>query len=124
MSDPNKRILIVEDADDLRAIMGELLEEEGYEVIGAENGREALDRLASTEPLPRLILLDLMMPQMDGYEFRAEQRKHPRLSAIPVLLMTARGELDARADELGVSGCLKKPFKDIETILAIIRPYF
>src|SRR5215470_16881723 len=121
MSDQNRRILIVEDVEDIRISMAELLEEEGYEIIGAANGREALDHLASSAELPRLILLDLMMPEMDGYQFRAAQKHDPKISSIPVLLMTARGELDGRTDDLDAQGSLKKPFKDIDTILGTIK---
>jgi CheY-like chemotaxis protein len=117
-----RRLLIVEDAEEIRTTMAELLAAEGYEVQAAANGREALTLLASAklEELPHLILLDLMMPTMDGAQFRAEQRKHPQLAKIPVLLMTAGGDIEGKAIDLGACGYLKKPFKDIDTILHTI----
>jgi CheY-like chemotaxis protein len=121
VADPIKRILIVEDAEPIAASMAELLHGEGYEVACAANGQEALQHLESAQPLPDLILLDLMMPLMDGYEFRAQQRRDPRLSNIPVLLMTAGGDIQAKARELEARGYLKKPFKDVITILDTIE---
>jgi CheY-like chemotaxis protein len=79
--------------------------------------------LDAAEQLPKLILLDLMMPVMDGYEFRAEQTRNPRISRIPVLLMSAGIDMQAKADELGAKGYLKKPFADIETILAAVARF-
>jgi len=116
-----KRLLIVEDAEDICSTMMDLLETEGYEVKGVANGLEALRHLESTGALPDLILLDLMMPEMDGFTFRAEQRKRPRLANIPVLVMTAAADPQAKAKELGAQGILKKPFRDIETILDSIE---
>lgn len=119
-----RRVLIVEDSEDIRSSMAELLESEGYHVLQAPNGRIALAQLAEYEHLPGLILLDLMMPVMDGYEFRKTQKADPRLENIPVLLMTARGELDEHASSLAVEGYLRKPFPDIEAILEIIGRFF
>jgi two-component system chemotaxis response regulator CheY len=119
-----KRILIVEDADDISETMKELLETEGYEVACVANGLEALRHLESTKALPNLILLDLMMPQMDGYAFREEQTKHPNLASIPVLVMTAATDPQAKVKKLGAQGMLKKPFKDIATILDGIERFF
>lgn len=121
MSDPPKRILIVEDAEPIAASMAELLHQEGYEVTCAADGQEALTHLESTQALPDLILLDLMMPLMDGYQFRARQMQDPRLSHIPVLLMTAGGDIQAKAKELDARGYLRKPFKDVITILTTIE---
>src|SRR5687768_10046276 len=105
----NKRILIVEDAEEIRASIAEILTEEGYQVVDAANGRHALDALDAAKELPGLILLDLMMPEMDGYEFRSEQQKNPRFKDIPVVLMTARGDIDPHLHELGAADCLRKP---------------
>lgn len=81
-------ILIVEDDRDIRDVLAEILAEEGYQVLAAEDGAEGLRRLAEG-PTPDLILLDLMMPRMDGYQFREEQRKNPEWSPIPLVLLTA-----------------------------------
>src|SRR5579885_2962773 len=109
-----KRILLVEDAEEIRETMAELLTDEGYEVSCAANGRDALAKLDNGDPLPAVILLDLMMPEMDGYQFRAAQQQNERLANIPVLLMTAGVDATAKARELGARGCLKKPFADID----------
>lgn len=119
-----RRILLVEDDDEISASMTELLEEEGYQVHRAANGAAALAYLHSSEELPQLVLLDLMMPQMDGYEFRDTQRKDPRIAAIPVVLMSAGGDLRSSAVELGARGILRKPFMDIGTVLATIDRSF
>jgi two-component system response regulator MprA len=119
-----KSILIVEDAAEICSTMKELLETEGYEVTCAANGLEALRHLESTSALPDVILLDLMMPTMDGYAFREEQKKHPRLASIPVIVMTAATDPQARVKDLGTQGMLKKPFKDIPTILDSIERFF
>src|SRR5687768_14141295 len=82
------KILLVDDDADIREALEELLVDAGHSIITAGNGRQALDVLAR-EPLPALILLDMMMPVMDGYEFLLEQRKDERLASIPVAVLTA-----------------------------------
>lgn len=124
MTDSLRRILVVEDAEDISSMMVELLADEGFDVESAPTGRQALAHLRSAPTVPGLILLDLMMPDMDGYEFRAEQKKDPKLAAIPVLLMTAAVDPQAKVAELGVQGLLKKPFKDIDSIVHAISRFF
>src|SRR4051812_39456009 len=80
-------ILIVEDDTELRETLGEILQEEGYHVAGVGNGREALDHLRQSDP-PCLILLDLMMPVMSGWEFRDQQRQDPDLAGVPVAILS------------------------------------
>jgi CheY-like chemotaxis protein len=82
------RILVVEDDDDIRDSLKELLEEEGYAVEVAGNGQQALLQLRS-EPLPELILLDLMMPVMDGWQLQTELQQDPQLAGIPVVVISA-----------------------------------
>ena len=124
MPDAARRVLIVDDAEEIGSSVAEVLRAEGYEVTCAHNGRQALDHMASFEELPGLILLDLMMPDMDGYQFRARQRSDPRLSHIPIVLMTAGGDIVAKAHDLGAEGYLKKPFTDVETILEAVGRFF
>ena len=81
-------IAVIDDDTDLRETLGELLTEEGYPTRLFENGRAALDALRHGER-PRLILLDLMMPEMNGWQFREEQLKDTALKDIPVVVMTA-----------------------------------
>src|SRR5436305_4151442 len=84
-------ILIVDDDSDVRAALSELLEDEGFSVEGAPNGREALARLRQGQVHPAVILLDLMMPGMDGWDFRSEQMRDPQLAAVPVVIVSASG---------------------------------
>src|SRR4051812_17571750 len=88
---PRGCVLVVEDEADLRALIVGLLEGDGYAAVGASNGEEALDVLRTTPRRPCLILLDLMMPRMDGWAFRAAQRRDPALASIPVVVVTGYG---------------------------------
>src|SRR3954469_2162174 len=103
-----RRLLLVEDDGELRSSLSELLETDGYNVIGASNGSEALDYLRKS-PAPDLILLDLMMPVKDGWQFRVEQRRDPAISAIPVLAMSADDTPKAAAIDADLY--IKKPFE-------------
>ncbi len=116
-----KCVLIVDDDDDIRETITIVLEDEGYSVASAANGEEALAYLrAGTTSLPQLILLDLMMPVMDGIEFRAEQQKDPRLAAIPVVVITASGNATARAKTMRANAMIQKPIA-LDTLLATIE---
>src|SRR5438874_8753476 len=87
-----KHILVVDDDPGIVESLKDLLEAEGYHVETASNGREALDMLRARQR-PNLILLDLTMPEMDGFEFRDEQEWDPRFSEIPVVVISANGHL-------------------------------
>src|SRR5688572_27353229 len=89
-------ILLVEDDNDVREAIAEGLEDAGYQVFAAENGQEALDYLGSAPQLPSLILLDLMMPTMDGWQFHEQLSHHPRCAHIPVVVLSAAGVSDDR----------------------------
>src|SRR6185295_16292760 len=84
-------ILVVDDDSDIRDSLREVLEDEGYSVACVGNGREALEFL-HREPRPRVILLDLMMPIMDGWQFRREQKRDPAIADIPLIVITATGK--------------------------------
>jgi CheY-like chemotaxis protein len=118
------RVLIVEDEDTISQVVADALTLEGYEVRRASNGREALKLLRDW--LPRLILLDLMMPVMDGRAFRAAQRQLAGDAAnVPVIVLSGAREVRARADELGAVEALSKPFDLNQVIAAVgrwIRP--
>ncbi len=88
MQPPNP-IVIVDDDSDVREALGEVLTEEGYSTALFENGRAALQYLRDGAPPAALILLDLMMPGMNGWQFREEQLKDERLREIPVVVITA-----------------------------------
>jgi len=112
-------VMVVDDDDDIRETLAGLLEDEGYEVAGYPTGRDALDALQGGMA-PRVILLDLMMPVMDGAEFRRAQLADPKLASIPVVLITAAGlEPINRAD---YSEVLRKPLK-IDRVLGVVASY-
>ena len=107
-------ILVVDDDPDCRETLADLLSNEGYSVVCAENGREALDYLSGSKP--SLIILDLMMPAMSGWEFRARQKLDPNLESLPVVVTTASGLVqDIEADAI-----LHKPI-DVGVLLDIVR---
>jgi CheY-like chemotaxis protein len=101
-------ILIVEDDDDIREALAQILQLEGYVVREAANGREALD-ISAQHPTPSLILLDLMMPVMDGYQFRTEQMKDPSLSKVPVVVISADTSVHEKMASFGAAAVLPKP---------------
>jgi GAF domain-containing protein/CheY-like chemotaxis protein len=97
-------VLVVDDDAVLRQLLRRMLEPEGYAVVEAENGRVALERLR--EVSPSVILLDLMMPEMDGFEFAAEFRRHEAWRAIPIVVITARDL--SREDHERLNGYVQK----------------
>jgi CheY-like chemotaxis protein len=119
-----KHILLVEDSEDLRFLLQSFLESENYHVETAENGRVALAILGKLEKKPGLILLDMMMPVMDGFSFRQEQLKRPELAEIPVYVMTADQHGDDKSKRLGAAGFVTKPITDIEDFLHDIDRFF
>ncbi len=114
-------ILVVEDDRDIRETLSEALEEEGYEVVGAKDGIEAIERLRAATRLPHLVLLDLMMPRMNGLEFREAMVQVDAWKSIPVLLLTADAQARTRANALGVDAYLEKPVKLAALLGAVAR---
>jgi CheY-like chemotaxis protein len=114
-------ILIVEDDVEMRESLGEILQGEGYRVAGAANGLEALDRLRRGEP-PCIILLDLMMPVMSGWEFREVQRRDPRLAEIPVAIITGVRNAVDQMMTLGAVGYFQKPL-DLNALLQTVAQH-
>lgn len=113
------RILLVEDDSSLRDTLADVLADEGFEVAAAANGREALDRLAAIHP--DLIVLDLVMPVMDGWAFREEQRKRPDLAAIPTVVLSASYPSDVPGlPALGAEAVLSKPVRT-ERLIGALR---
>ncbi len=107
------RLLVVEDDDMIRDALTELLRDEGATVTAVMNGREALAQLRSAHA-PDLILLDLMMPVMDGWEFRVEQRADPALAHIPLIAMSA--DMSAKARAIAADAYLRKPLDFAELV--------
>jgi CheY-like chemotaxis protein len=116
-----QRILLVEDDFSIRETIAELLEDEGFRVTCAANGAEALARLETGEE-PQLILLDLMMPVMDGSEFRRAQLGDPRISEIPVVVLSASHGADRRAATLDAEAFLAKPF-EVQSLLETVSRF-
>lgn len=117
------RILVVEDDRDIRETLADALEGEGYGVVSAVDGLDALERLRAT-PLPELILLDLMMPRMNGMQFCDEKRKVSEWSGIPVVVLSADSQAKERAEACGAVSCLQKPVKLarlLETVANVLR---
>src|SRR4029079_16645543 len=112
-------VLIVEDDADLREMMAQILTLEGFNPATATNGREALEYLRRGDA-PQLILLDLMMPVMDGWEFQRERRRDPNLADVPVVVLSALDEV--RAGEAATHEFMKKPL-DFERLLQIVKGY-
>jgi CheY-like chemotaxis protein len=116
-----RTLLLVEDDRELRESLAELLKDWGFDVQCVENGREALDYLEGFPP-PCLVLLDLMMPVMNGWEFREAQAKNEKLAGIPVVILTADGRADLKARALGVADYLRKPI-DVDRLLGMIQRF-
>jgi CheY-like chemotaxis protein len=114
-----KSILVVEDDIDIRESLAYLLADEGYEVACAGDGREALSYLHDGHT-PSLILLDIMMPGMDGLAFREAQQQEPALAAIPVVALSASSSLAHRAKSMGAAAALQKPFH-VEQLVKVIE---
>lgn len=104
-------VLVVEDDRDVRDTVIEALEDQGYAARGASDGAEALDLLRSGWGPPALVLLDLMMPGMNGAQFREAQLADPNLASIPVVLLSADATIEQKATTLRAAAFLKKPVK-------------
>jgi signal transduction histidine kinase len=117
-SPASRKILLVEDDRSIRDALQGLLEEEGYGITTAENGRQALEMLKSSA-VPDLIVLDLRMPVMDGWQFRAAQKNDPSFASIPVIALSADGS--AKAEAIDAQAYLRKPVSMDALLDAIVR---
>ena len=116
-------ILVVEDDDAIRGLVSDVLRDDGYRVGEASNGAEALDYVHRHRP--DLIVLDLMMPVMDGWTFVGECRRKPGCRDVPIVVTSASYDLSRTAERLrsfGVRTCLAKPF-DVDGLLALVERY-
>lgn len=107
-------VLVVDDDPGLQEALEAILELEGYDVRTARDGLDALEQVQAG--LPDLIVLDLMMPRMDGYAFARELEERGLRSQVPIIVLTADGRADYKARQIGADGGLAKPF-DIEAFL-------
>ena len=112
-------VLIVEDDEDLREMMAQLLSLEGFHSATVANGREALQYLQDAEK-PQVILLDLMMPVMDGWEFRRQQKADPQIAPVPVIVLSALDQ--RRAAPVEAEAFLNKPL-DFDRLLELVRDH-
>ena len=110
-------VLVIDDNEDIRVAAVTLLQSDGYTAVAAKNGRDALGLLRSGVR-PRLILLDLRMPVMDGFAFRAAQLSDPALAPIPVVVLSAEGIPEA-AERLDAVAAVEKPV-DADELLRIV----
>jgi chemosensory pili system protein ChpA (sensor histidine kinase/response regulator) len=116
---PGDRILVVEDDDDIREVVEEILSSEGYRVEVAKDGIDALGKLdGDTRPL--LILLDMMMPRMDGETFLRALRARPPLADAPVVVISGNAAAREKAHALHAAACLVKPF-ELDELLGLVR---
>lgn len=116
------QILIIEDDASIRDMLTECLADEGYSTAAACDGRQALDLLAASAALPELILLDLAMPVMSGWEFMDVQQRDPRLAAIPLVVLSADSSVARRADLGAGVRVVPKPV-DIGALLDTVAGY-
>jgi CheY-like chemotaxis protein len=115
-------VLVVDAYRDRRETLSIILEDEGYRVVTAAHGEQAFEHLR-TGPKPDLILLDLMMPVMDGWTFRRRLREDHDLAGIPVLLISGRNDVDRHVGPLAAEGYFRKPFnvpEMLETVRGIV----
>ena len=117
MANPASRVLVVDDDATLRDTLEQALLAEGYDVEAASNGLEALSVLPSWQP--DLIILDLMMPIMDGWRFRDEQRRTASAN-VPLLILTGHRDVATATSELGATETIRKPF-DIDDLLSTVH---
>ena len=119
MASPEPPVLIVDDDVDIRETLTEILEGRGFEIVSAANGLEALKLLGSLATTPSAILLDLMMPIMDGYEFLEQVAKDPALAAIPVAVITAGHRVDR--ERLGTDTLIVPKPIDVPRLVTLLR---
>jgi len=115
---PDTTVLVAEDDGDIRDAIAEILTSDGYDVVSAANGREAMDYLQGTSRIPAVILLDLMMPVVDGWECLHMIRSSARCSTVAVVVTTAIGRERRPA---GVEAFLRKPFVTDELRVVVRR---
>jgi len=114
---------VVDDDADIRSVLGEVLRDERYTVVEAGDGGEALSLMAAMDTQPALVLLDLMMPQVDGWEFRRRQLLDPQLAPTPVVIISAFAPSDSGSHELFADTVrLRKPV-DLDKLLQVVRSH-
>lgn len=115
------KILVVDDEPYMIRLLQHHIERGGYQLVKATNGREALDRIRDEQP--QLVIMDVMMPEINGLEVLAELRQHPATRTLPVIIMTANAQRFTReeAEAAGVSAFLTKPFSPTQLMTEVKR---
>lgn len=116
---PSSSVLVIEDDPEMRGLLVLMLEEEGYRLLTASDGREGLELLRTAKP--DVILLDMKMPVMDGYEF-ARQYREGYSERAPIIVMTAAEDPRKRAEEIGAAGWLGKPV-ELEELFQTVKQH-
>jgi DNA-binding response OmpR family regulator len=117
---PGHQVLVVDDDQDIRESLMDFLQDHGYQPLGATHGRDALEKLGKSTERPCLIILDLMMPIMDGKTFREQQLRDPELSRIPVVVISAYR--DVAVTGLQVTSHIPKPL-NLTALLDVVRAH-
>ena len=115
-----KQVFVIEDDEDIRESILEVLRAGGFEADSAASSQEAITKLQKCEPKPYLILLDLRLPGQDGFHFREVQKQTPGIAEIPVVLLSADAHLQEKMTRIGAIDLLKKPV-DIDELLDTVR---
>jgi CheY-like chemotaxis protein len=118
----DRTVLVVEDDREVLEAIAEVLADSEYTTVAAANGAEALEQLRNAAIRPCLILLDVMMPTMDGWAFRAEQQRDPAIKDIPVVLLSAHTDVRSTAAQMAVAGFLAKPVA-IDSLLDTVERF-
>jgi CheY-like chemotaxis protein len=114
--------LVIDDEANIREMMAELFALHGYSGRTAQNGRDALQTLRARAKLPRLILLDVAMPVLDGWGFLLERSKDSLIMAVPVIVVSASPGLERRAKAAGAQAVLRKPL-ELQDLLSAAEPF-
>jgi CheY-like chemotaxis protein len=119
---PVPTILLIEDDHDICEVVVDVLADEGFTTVAVSNGAEGLKRLRSSEARPFLIVLDLMLPVMDAWQFRSAQTKDAAIADIPVVIFSANPKIAQHADALGAAAILRKP-PNLDELLEIVARF-
>jgi len=121
-SEKRKDIFVIEDSPEIRMLINLFFSSEGYNVEFASDGLEALNKLRLRKSPPGVILLDLMMPVMDGFEFRKEMEHDIRFSQVPVVVMSADAGVKDKTRDIKASGYIRKPLS-LDTLIAVAEKF-
>ena len=121
-SHPSTKILVVDDDSGIREALTDILEDEGYAVSSAPDGQVALELLRQASEPPALVLLDLMMPRMNGWQFRSEQQRDPSIAAIPVVVISASANIQDQVQALNAAAFIPKPI-EYDRLVGVVGRY-